>query len=329
MRNNKLTVIVVPNFERKVRRFRTTKTTIWLVLIAIICALGALYLWREWTKQIYDEKVVRLADQLTDEWRSHNDAISEKNETIEALQQKIIQLTKQTEEVRSKLAELRQLESTLISLTGVNLYDTNSEANRDEEMITQEAEARSMQAAGGEFIPADEEGVMDLATQTGASLSQLSASLSQMSDKLEALIEEIRHLQYLSSITPSIWPTSGGRISSGYGYRIDPFTRRSAFHSGIDIEGDLNDDVYATAAGIVAETGYSSTLGNYIIIDHSLGIRTLYGHLKKILVDENTRVDKGDRIGLMGSTGRSTGPHLHYEVHKSGEPVDPTPYLQD
>jgi len=332
MRNNKLTVIVVPDIERKVRRFRTTKAAIWLILIVIICALCALYLWREWTKQIYDDQVVQLANQLTNERRSHNDAITEKNETIEALQQKIIQLNEQTEEVKGKLAELRQLELTITSLTGVNLSDIEDVEDNEfdnEEMGRQEPGARVLQAAGGEYIPADEEGIMDLAAQTGASLSQLSVTLSQMSDKLEALIEEIEHLQYLSSITPSIWPTSSRRISSGFGYRIDPFTRRSAFHSGIDIEGELNNDVYATAAGLVAETGYNSTLGNYIIIDHSLGIRTLYGHLRKILVEENTRVDKGDRIGLMGSTGRSTGPHLHYEVHQNGDPIDPKPYLQD
>jgi murein DD-endopeptidase MepM/ murein hydrolase activator NlpD len=325
MRNNKLTVIVVPNFERKVRRFRTTKATICLVLIAIICAMCALYLWREWTKQIYDEQVVRLANQLTDERISHNDALTEKEATIEALQQKIIQLTEQTEEVRSKLAELQQLELILISLTGVSLSDIYF----DEEMNEQEAADSSLRASGGAYIPAEEEGIMELAAETGTALSQLSISLSRMSDKLAALIEEIEHLRYLSSITPTIWPTSGRRISSGYGYRIDPFTRRSAFHSGIDIEGKLNDDVYATAAGTVAETGYNSTLGNYIIIDHTLGIRTLYGHLRKILVDENASVDKGDRIGLMGSTGRSTGPHLHYEVHRNGETVDPGPYLQE
>jgi murein DD-endopeptidase MepM/ murein hydrolase activator NlpD len=325
MRNNKLTVIVVPDIDRKVRRFRTTKTTIWFAVLVIISALCALYLWREWTKQTYDEEVVRLANQLTDERRSHDDAISAKNETIETLQQKIIELTEQTEEIRGRLAELQQLEMTLISLTGVNLSDIE---NHDE-MTVESTTDKSVQAAGGEFIPADEDGILELASQTGTSLSLLSLSLSEMSDKLEALIEEIKHLQYLSSITPSIWPTSGRRISSSFGYRIDPFTRRSAYHSGIDIEGELNDDVYATAAGIVVETGYNSTLGNYVIIDHSLGIRTLYGHLRSILVDAKARVDKGERIGLMGSTGRSTGPHVHYEVHKNGKPVDPKPYLQE
>jgi len=317
MRKKNLTVIVVPEADRSVRRFRTSRTTILVILAAWLSLLIAFFIWLGWKKHAYDGTVDRLENQIAAGNHSHEQQLMIRDDRIERLQQEIILLTEQTEEVRTRLLELQQLESEIEALTGLSM----SSAVEDED--------KPVQAAGGAFQQAEPEQILELAEVTGQSLSALSRSLAHMSDRLSQLIAELEHLHYLDTITPSIWPAEGGQLSSGYGYRLDPFTRRSAFHSGIDIEGDKNDEIYAAATGVIAETGRTSNLGNYIIIDHSLGVRTLYAHLNDILVDRDDHVVKGELIGLMGSTGRSTGPHLHYEVHKHGSPIDPRPYIPD
>jgi murein DD-endopeptidase MepM/ murein hydrolase activator NlpD len=127
--------------------------------------------------------------------------------------------------------------------------------------------------------------------------------------------------------TPSIFPTKSTNVTSAFGYRKDPFTRRSAYHRGIDFAGDVDDPIYATAAGKVIRSGHHRSMGNYVFVSHGNGLETIYMHLNKVLVHNGQEVKKGQIIGRLGSTGRSTGPHLHYEVHKHGKPVNPKKYL--
>ena len=119
------------------------------------------------------------------------------------------------------------------------------------------------------------------------------------------------------------WPVNGA-ITSPYGYRRDPFNSgRSQFHTGIDIRGNTGTAVRAAMAGRVSQTGYDNILGNYVIISHHSGYRTVYGHLSLIRVRTGANVVQGERIGDVGSTGLSTGPHLHFTVYKNGVTVNP------
>lgn len=119
-----------------------------------------------------------------------------------------------------------------------------------------------------------------------------------------------------------------GRITSGFGSRIDPFNGQPAFHAGIDFKGSVGAPVTATADGMIKEVGWDAGgYGNYVIIRHSSGYQTLFAHLSKTLVRRGGAVSRGDQVGLLGSSGRSTGPHLHYEVHYKGKAVDPEKYL--
>lgn len=127
---------------------------------------------------------------------------------------------------------------------------------------------------------------------------------------------------------PSAQPVANVNFSSFYGVRADPFRGTPAMHPGVDIPGQYGTPVYATADGVVARAERSGGYGNMVEIDHGRGIATRYGHLSKILVVANTRVKRGQEIGLMGSTGRSTGNHLHYEVRIDGKAVNPIPFLQ-
>jgi murein DD-endopeptidase MepM/ murein hydrolase activator NlpD len=118
-----------------------------------------------------------------------------------------------------------------------------------------------------------------------------------------------------------------GKISSFFGYRKDPFHKRKALHTGIDFSAGTGTSVITTADGVVKSAGWRKGYGKCIIVQHKSGYKTLYGHLSKIKVIKGQKVKSGDLIGKVGSTGRSTGPHLHYEVYKDGKRINPKNYL--
>lgn len=127
--------------------------------------------------------------------------------------------------------------------------------------------------------------------------------------------------------TPSIWPTEG-RVTSNYGYRIHPLRLSTEYHSGVDIANEAGTPILAAADGVVRHSGWAQGYGMCAVIDHGFGYSTLYGHMSEIVAKEGTPVKRGQTIGRMGSTGTSTGNHLHYEVWTGGLPRDPMKYLQ-
>ena len=126
--------------------------------------------------------------------------------------------------------------------------------------------------------------------------------------------------------TPSIWPVKGW-VTSGFGPRVSPFTEKPAWHDGLDIGAAANAPVQAPALGRVTMVGFDPKLGNLVKVDHGFGIETLYGHLAKALVKEGQRVKRGEVVGLVGSSGLATGPHLHYMVKVHGQTLDPVKYI--
>ncbi len=140
------------------------------------------------------------------------------------------------------------------------------------------------------------------------------------------LIEKLEQKRNLLASTPSIRPVDGW-ITSKFGYRKSPFTSRKEFHSGLDIANKSGTKLIATANGRVSYAAKKMYIGNLIIIDHGFGRVTKYGHLKKLFVKRGQKVKRGDVIGLLGNTGRSTGPHVHYEVRINGTPVNPLKYI--
>lgn len=134
-------------------------------------------------------------------------------------------------------------------------------------------------------------------------------------------------LQQGAIAIPSVQPVQHLQFTSNFGIRSDPFRGTAAMHAGVDIPGPVGTPIYATADGIVDHAARLGGYGNMVEINHGKGIATRYGHLSKILVADGARVTRGQLIALMGSTGRSTGPHLHYEVRIDGHAVNPIPFL--
>jgi len=136
------------------------------------------------------------------------------------------------------------------------------------------------------------------------------------------------NLQRILRMLPLAPPIDQYRMTSGFGRRIDPMRRRWSFHAGVDLANRIGTPVLSTAAGTVVYAGWRGGFGRMVEIDHGLGLHTRYGHLKKILVKVGQRVAFRQEIGLLGSSGRSTGPHVHYEVRLNGKAVDPARFMR-
>ncbi len=158
-------------------------------------------------------------------------------------------------------------------------------------------------------------------------LEQFDHAVEIQKNDFETLAKKLEHQQNILASTPAIRPISKGWISSKFGYRVSPFTGRKELHKGIDFATRKGAPIFATADGLVIFSGIKGGLGKAVIIDHGHGMSTRYGHACKLLKKRGDRVKKGDIIALVGSTGRSTGSHVHYEVRLNGISVNPDKFI--
>ena len=165
--------------------------------------------------------------------------------------------------------------------------------------------------------------------ETGApDLPHLQARAARISGVLDAVEDRLEQRMRWISSTPAITPVRG-ILTSSFGYRADPMTHGRGNHQGIDIAATYGKPVYASGDALVLEAGVQGGLGKAVFLAHGYGLTTRYGHLSAIAVRPGQRVKRGDLIGKVGNTGRSTGPHLHYEVRIDGEPMNPVAYMLD
>jgi murein DD-endopeptidase MepM/ murein hydrolase activator NlpD len=159
-------------------------------------------------------------------------------------------------------------------------------------------------------------------------LEKLSADAEWEQTSLKQLEAHLEAQRVQLASTPSIWPVRGW-LTSDFGPRYSPFTETNQMHEGIDVAGPIGTAVKAPAAGVVIQAGVNGSYGNYVAIDHGYGIQTRYGHLNSISVKVGQRVKRHQPIATLGNSGRSTGPHLHYEVRVNNVPVNPAKYILD
>jgi len=225
--------------------------------------------------------------------RQENESLRTANETFEERLQRL----------QARLADSEDRTRKLAIVAGVESLGGSREPGR-----------------GGELSSAvGFESSLDAITLTDQRAEQLAAALDRVEGRLA---ENFR----LLSATPSIWPASG-LLSSSFGWRRDPITGQRAFHEGIDIAANPGRPVAAAASGVVAKVVQSGGLGRAVYVSHGYGTTTVYGHMSRVLVRPGQKIERGGTVGLVGNTGRSTGYHLHYEVHLDGKPVNPLPYL--
>ncbi|MBS1598191.1 MAG: M23 family metallopeptidase [Bacteroidetes bacterium] len=171
----------------------------------------------------------------------------------------------------------------------------------------------------------------NLAVSIANTMNNLAARINYQTKSYNEINGFIKNKEQLLACTPAIQPVSNKdlkRIASGFGYRIDPVYKTSKFHAGLDFAAPQGTPIYATANGTVETAGNTGNgYGNHVVINNGYGYATLFGHMFRIKVKHGERVKRGEIIGWVGNTGKSTGPHCHYEVHRNGEPVDPVYYF--
>lgn len=199
---------------------------------------------------------------------------------------------------------------------------------------TREGEGSVFGVGGSDTLSSRALMVAAIAHQTAApasltkELDRLSREMSDRSKSFQELVDQLQAKRSVLASTPTIWPVKGW-LTAGFGYRRSPFTGLRQMHDGVDISNTVGTPVIAPADGIVSYTGPLGGFGNVISIDHGHRIGTFYGHLLQQKVSQGQRVRRGDIIALVGTTGRATGPHLHYEIQVNGTPVDPSRYVID
>ncbi|NTS39680.1 peptidoglycan DD-metalloendopeptidase family protein [Flavisolibacter sp. BT320] len=232
----------------------------------------------------------------------------------EQLEYELQRLNEQVRSINQQMATLEKRDN--------EVYRSIFEASPiPDSLRTVEAE-RAQEIAKVESLP---EGQLVYAIDT--TVRRIRARIAAQQKSYTELAKLVDKKEDILAATPAIQPVSNkdlNRIASGYGYRIDPVYKTIKMHAGLDFAAPQGTPIYATADGVVKTAGQSSGgYGNHVVINHGFGYETLYGHMVRIKARNGQRVKRGEVIGYVGSTGKSTGPHCHYEVHKNGQKLDP------
>ncbi len=294
----KITVVLVSDSKNGIKQFRLPRFL--LPVFALLLLSCATYI--SWI--ILDYQIIRA--QMTRLVRSQEDNKQQKRQ--------FLHLDQQISQMKQRMGKLKEFNQRLKVMLNLGANDDNTQ----------------FQGIGGSgVIPLQS----DRSRATYRRFVQLMHySLDDLNNEINAEKQEMTDYRFIEmqktilDCTPSIWPTRGS-LSSLFGYRLSPFTREREFHNGIDIYARINTPIVVPADGFVGSIGWHHNNGKTLTIKHGYGMVTKYSHLNKVLVKKGQYVKRGETIALLGNTGRSTGPHLHYAVYLNGVPVDPLRYI--
>jgi murein DD-endopeptidase MepM/ murein hydrolase activator NlpD len=296
----KMTVILVPEGKKSVRQFRIPRITILFAMLLVLSTVTFI------TFLVRDYRIAKSRMPLLARLKVEN----------EHQKTQLSYLAKRIEGLARKVTELKEFDHRLklmVAMENEKAEDgTGGQGGSEPSSLHPDFSSTRTQR--------------DLVRLMHRTLDQMDSELLSGEKQKAELHRFLEDQKVLLASTPSIWPTKGW-LSSRFGYRKSPFTGQKEFHKGVDISARMNAPIVAPASGIVTYVGKDGGYGRVVKINHGHGLTTRFGHIEKALVKKGQRVERGETIALVGNTGRSTGPHVHYEVYLNGVPVNPLRYI--
>ena len=294
-----ITIILVPDGTKGPRQLKFPKLLLpFFVLFFLSCVVSLCWIFREY--QVMQDQIPLLGQ------------LQKENERQK---EQFIHLAQRIDEIIGNMGQLKELDLKLKVMMNLETGKVNTPGGVGGSALASAWPDYSEAKTHKEQVRLMHQSLDNLKTEV--------AMLKRDKSEFRKFLESQKKL--LAS-TPSIWPTKGW-LSSRFGHRISPFTEEKEFHKGIDISARMNAPIVAPADGVVFGVDFDHGLGKVLVIKHGYGVSTTYAHLNKILVKRGQFVKRGEKIAQVGTTGRSTGPHLHYEVRLNGVPVNPLRYI--
>ena len=300
-KNPFLTVMIIPHNEHGPKSLKISVYFVRFLAILLIVSLMLSFMW------LYNYTYVARENDTLKIVQSQN-----KNTILEYSKDYLV-LYQDIKELKEKVSTIEELEGQVRIKNGFDPTKSFFSEQNQEALV--DNDGKNKYFASTLTINETKENIELMKEGVPEKEKSLNELIRLMEDRNEALLS-------IPSINPTI-----GRITSSFGYRRDPFNNRLSFHDGLDIANSYNTPVYATADGIVIFSGYNNGYGNQVVISHGNGYVTYYGHNARNIVSKGDFVRKGQTISYMGSTGRSTGPHVHYTIKKNGKYVNPINYF--
>ncbi|KKO51024.1 M23 family metallopeptidase [Paenibacillus sp. DMB20] len=315
----RLTLLVLRDAQHSAKQVHLSRPLMIAVPAAAILSISSLIV----SMQIHSARTIsQLEQQLTLkslESLQMELTVTNKEEAIERLNKAVIQLSSEAAQTKTQMQRVKELELQLqqfIQKHGSSGDETSSLTNGGNDHV------------GGEYIAVHENEMLNLAEETKDDFEAIRNMIKTMEAHIPRTLDQAQETQSKREGNPTRWPTVSKRLTSSFGYRTDPFNGRSAYHAGIDIAGERGDPVFAAGSGIVTAAERDGSRGQYIVVKHPNGLETWYMHLDSFDVKTGDHVEQGEAIGKLGNTGRSTGPHLHFQVVKNNQTVNPLPYVR-
>ncbi len=308
MASKKITIVVVPEGPRKIRQIKIPR--FWILSLVVLFLAGSLSL--AWVVRDY----LSIKRNLP-----HLSSLQEENSLQK---QQITSLAGKVDAINQKMAELKEFDRKVRVMVS---HDPSKGSGMESAGEQQQfiGVGGSDSSLGGINSPS-ERGHKKLVRMMYRALDNLDSDISVQKDEKAELMRLLDRQKSILACTPSVWPAKGW-VSSGFGYRLSPFTNEKELHRGLDICSRKGAPVIAPADGVVAYVETDPGYGKTVIINHGYGLNTVYAHLEKVHVKKGQVVRRHQEIATVGDSGRTTGAHLHYEVHLNGVPVNPLRYI--
>jgi murein DD-endopeptidase MepM/ murein hydrolase activator NlpD len=310
----KISFLMVNHQEAAMRRVTFTKRILKVATVSMavffLCGATSLY----WFHHSYQQNLMGVQQSAVD--LKHQ--IKKQKQQIEKQRSQLQNFAKEINLLKDELLALNAIEKK------IRLYANMSSTDADDNRFGIGGHGNTETTAKINIDQNHERLIQEMNQLT----AYLQETVDEQGEGFEELLKRLEEKVEILARTPSIQPVVG-RLTSKFGYRKSPFDNRKEFHEGYDIGAPHGTPIVATADGVVSFVGRNNNLGKTIAIDHGYGYETVYGHTSKVFKECGQKVKKGDVIALVGNTGRSTGPHLHYEVKLNGKNLNPEDYIVD